>query len=98
MSITLKTKLNFKKFDANIIVSHYQNHDLINKLKEKVTGFSDTLPLFQPKISNIYKQLGFMTLYHYAKTLSLYYNTLSLYFNTLSVSNDTLPLCIDTLS
>ena len=45
-----------------------------------------------------YKQLGFMTLYHYAKTLSLYYNTLSLYFNTLSVSNDTLPLCIDTLS
>jgi hypothetical protein len=44
---------NCKKFDANIIVSHYQNRDLINKLKEKVTGFSDTLPLFQPKIQNL---------------------------------------------
>ena len=44
---------NCKKFDVNIIVSHYQNHDLINKLKEKVTGFSDTLPLFQPKIPNL---------------------------------------------
>jgi len=44
---------NCKQVDANIIVSHYQNHDLFHKLKEKVTGFSDTLPLFQPKISNL---------------------------------------------
>jgi DNA polymerase III epsilon subunit-like protein len=44
---------NCKKFDTNIIVSHYQNHDLINKLKENVTGFSDTLPLFQQKIPNL---------------------------------------------
>ena len=54
---------NCKKFDANIIVSHYQNHDLINKLKEKVTGFSDTLPLFQQKILNLrsYSQTSLAT-------------------------------------
>ena len=54
---------NCKKFDANIIVSHYQNHDLINKLKEKVTGFSDTLPLFQQKIPNLssYSQTSLST-------------------------------------
>ena len=50
---------NCKKFDANIIVSHYQNHDLINKLKEKVTGFSDTLPFFQQKIPNLHLLLKF---------------------------------------
>ena len=52
-----------KKFDANIIVSHYQNHDLINKLKEKVPGFSDTPPLFQQKILNLrsYSQTSLAT-------------------------------------
>ena len=35
---------NCKKFDANIRVSHYQNHDLINKLKEKVTLFQQKNP------------------------------------------------------
>ena len=54
---------NCKKFDTNIIVSHYQNHDLINKLKEKVPGFSDTLPLFQQKILNLrsYSQTSLAT-------------------------------------
>ena len=54
---------NCKKFDANIIVSHYQNHDLINKMKEKVPGFSDILPLFQQKILNLrsYSQTSLAT-------------------------------------
>jgi hypothetical protein len=48
---------------AKILVSHYQNHDLINNLKEKVTVFSDSLPLFQQKIPNLrsYSQTSLAT-------------------------------------